>query len=74
MPSQARNIQRRSLLVGVVFAVIALILAFVQTDKFFHAYLAAYMLWLGASLGCMAFLMIQHLTGGAWGMRDPPAA
>jgi hypothetical protein len=68
MPSQARNIQRRSLLVGVVFAVISVILAFVQTDKFFHAYLAAYMLWLGASLGCMAFLMIQHLTGGAWGI------
>ena len=26
------------------------------------------MLWLGASLGSMAFLMIQHLTGGKWGM------
>jgi hypothetical protein len=26
------------------------------------------MFWLGISLGSMAFLMIQHLTGGAWGM------
>jgi hypothetical protein len=26
------------------------------------------MMWLGISLGSMAFLMIQHLTGGEWGM------
>jgi len=26
------------------------------------------MLWLGVSLGSMAVLMIQHLTGGKWGM------
>lgn len=67
-PPSLRGIQRRSLTIGVLAAVGSVVLAFFETDKFFHAYLLAYMLWLGVSLGAMAFLMIQHLTGGAWGM------
>jgi hypothetical protein len=67
-PPVAQFLQRRSLTVGILFSVIALVLAFFETDKFFHAYLLAYMFWLGVSLGSMAFLMLQHLTGGAWGM------
>jgi hypothetical protein len=67
-PPSLQGIQRRSLTVGVLAAAGSIILAFVETDKFFHAYLLAYMLWLGVTLGAMAFLMIQHLTGGAWGM------
>lgn len=67
-PPSLQRIQRRSLTVGILAGVVAIILAFFETDKFFHAYLAAYMLWLGVTLGSMAFLMIQHMTGGAWGM------
>lgn len=67
-PPSTQLIQRRSLTVGILFGIGALILAFVETDKFFHAYLLAYMAWLGVSLGSMAFLMIHHLTGGSWGM------
>lgn len=36
--------------------------------QFFLSYLVAYTFWLGAALGCMAILMLQHLTGGAWGI------
>jgi len=67
-PPSTQIIERRSLTVGILFGIGALILAFVETDKFFHAYLLAYMAWLGVSLGSMAFLMIHHLTGGGWGM------
>jgi hypothetical protein len=66
-PAGVRFIERRSLTIGVVVGLASLILAFTETDKFFHAYLIAYLLWLGISLGCMAFLMIYHLTGGVWG-------
>ena len=66
-PAGVRGIERRSLTIGVVAGIASLILAFVQSDKFFHAYLIAYMAWLGVTLGCMAFLMIYHLTGGVWG-------
>jgi hypothetical protein len=66
-PERVRSIERRSLTIGVVAGLASLILAFVDKEKFFHAYLLAYMAWLGVSLGCMAFLMIYHLTGGVWG-------
>jgi hypothetical protein len=67
-PPIAKTIQQRSLIVGVVFSVIALILAFMRPDEFFHAYLISYMDWLGVALGSMAILMLRHLTGGGWGM------
>ena len=40
----------------------------VGPDRFFQAYLVAYLFWLGVALGSMALLMIQHLSGGAWGV------
>jgi hypothetical protein len=67
-PPVAKTISQRSLLVGVVFGVIAVILAFIQPQQFYRAYLLGFMLWLGVALGSMAILMIRHLTGGGWGM------
>lgn len=49
------------LLLGVVLAFL-----FNDRDLFFQAYLYGYMLWLALALGPLAFLMIHHLTGGAW--------
>ncbi|HWG48461.1 MAG TPA: hypothetical protein VN669_02150 [Candidatus Acidoferrales bacterium] len=66
-PMGVRPIERRALTIGVVVGLASLILAFAEPDKFFHAYLIAFMAWLGISLGCMVFLMIYHLTGGVWG-------
>ncbi len=67
-PPVVKTIQQRSLLFGLVFAVISLALAFLRPDEFFRAYLLGYMAWLGVGLGSMAILMIRHLTGGGWGM------
>jgi hypothetical protein len=67
-PSVVKTIGRRSLIVGVVFGLVALILAFLQPQQFFRAYLLGFMCWLGVALGSMAILMIRHLTGGGWGM------
>ena len=67
-PPVVKTIAQRSLMVGVVFGVIALILAFLQPLQFFRAYLLGFMCWLGVALGSMAILMIRHLTGGGWGM------
>src|SRR5580698_7978749 len=66
-PEVVRKISQRSLLVGVIFAVIAIVLAFARPDEFFRAYLLGFMCWLGVALGSMAILMIRHLTGGGWG-------
>ncbi len=64
------TIYQRSLGVGLLFGVVSLITAILPgtREQFFHSYLLGFMLWLGVALGSMAFLMIQHLTGGLWGM------
>jgi hypothetical protein len=67
-PPVVKTLQKRLLIVGVIFAVISLALAFLRPDEFFRAYLLGYMDWLGVTLGSMAILMIRHLTGGGWGM------
>src|SRR6202140_841093 len=67
-PPVVTTLQKRLLIVGVIFAVISLALAFLRPDEFFRAYLLGYMDWLGVTLGSMAILMIRHLTGGGWGM------
>ena len=66
-PPATRKIQARSLMVGIVFSVIAIVIGFFRPDEFFRGYLLAFMAWLGVTLGSMAVLMIRHLTGGGWG-------
>ena len=38
------------------------------TDRFYEAYLVAWVFWTGVGLGSLALLMVHHLTGGAWGL------
>jgi len=66
-PAVVGKISQRSLVIGVVFSVIAVALAFTGPDQFYRAYLLGFMCWLGVALGSMAILMIRHLTGGGWG-------
>ena len=40
-------------------------------EQFLRGYLIGYMFWLGLSLGCLALLMVQYLSGGLWGLVDP---
>ena len=67
-PFVVKTIARRSLIIGVVFGIAAVVLAVMRPDEFYRAYLLGFMCWLGVSLGSMAILMIRHLTGGGWGM------
>jgi hypothetical protein len=66
-PPVVRTIAQRALIVGVIFAVVAIGLAFIHPQEFYRAYLLGFMCWLGVALGSMAILMIRHLTGGGWG-------
>lgn len=67
-PLVVQTIQQRSLIIGLVFGVIAVAGAWLRPDEFFRAYLLGFMAWLGITLGSMAILMLRHLTKGAWGM------
>jgi len=67
-PAELGRVQTRALIVGVVFTVLLVIGALFQRPQFFHAYLVGFIFWMGITLGSLALLMLQHLTGGAWGL------
>ncbi|NTV63276.1 MAG: hypothetical protein HGA65_07035 [Oscillochloris sp.] len=58
---------------GIGAAVIGLVLLalgyfVVGAEQFFRSYLFGFYFTMSLSIGCLGFLMIQHLTGGAWGI------
>jgi hypothetical protein len=67
-PAELRSLSLRALIVAVVFVLLLVIGLFVDRAQFFHAYLAGFIFWLGITLGSLALLMLQHLTGGVWGL------
>jgi len=66
-PPVAQTMQQRSLIIGVIAAIVSVAGVFLAPGSFYSAYLIGFMFWLGLSLGCMAILMLYHLVGGAWG-------
>lgn len=53
---------------GIVLLIISIVGGFFNPCQFFSSYLFGYLFWLGITLGCLALLMTQFLTGGAWGV------
>ena len=60
-PPIVKTIGQRALIVGIVFSIGALVLAFTRPEEFYRGYLLGYMDWLGIALGSMAIVMIRHL-------------
>jgi hypothetical protein len=69
--------RRKALIAGVVFAVIAVALAFLGQAldprrlgwiHFWRGWLDGYVACFGFCFGGMALLMVQHLSGGKWGL------
>ena len=52
--------------IGAVLAVVGFMMS--GLDRFYEAYLVAWVYWTGVGLGSLALLMLQHLSGGAWGV------
>ncbi len=68
VPSVIAKIRGRSMVVGVGAGILALIGLITAPDQFYRAYLLAFMLCLGVSLGSLGLLVIIHLTNGRWGL------
>jgi hypothetical protein len=66
-PAGIKRLQQLALLVGAAFTVVFVIGLFLDRAQFFHSYLFAFSFWSGISVGSLALLMLQHLTGGGWG-------
>ena len=67
-PPNMSDYQKRALIVGIVFLVILIAGVFFNPRQFFQAYLIGWTFWTGISVGSLALLMLQHLTGGGWGL------
>jgi hypothetical protein len=65
--SDLPRVQRLALIAGGGVLVACTAYGVFRPETFFRAYLAAYTFCLGISLGCLAVLLMQYLTGGAWG-------
>src|SRR5690349_8058490 len=37
-------------------------------EAFLQSYLIGFILWMGITMGSLAMLVVQYLSGGAWGM------
>ena len=61
-------VQKRALIFGIALLIMAILDGIRAPEQFFRSYLLAYVFWLGFPLGCAAFLMVHHLTGGFWGL------
>jgi len=67
-PESIARLQRNALGVGLVGLVLCVIGWIKSPDAFIHSYLLAFLFVLGLSLGSLGLLMLQHLTGGHWGI------
>src|SRR5882672_8831931 len=67
-PRELKRVSTMALAVGALFFAVFGLGLLVDRAQFFHAYLVGFIFWIGITLGSMALLMLQHLTGGAWGV------
>ena len=67
-PPELKRLQQLALPVGALLLAVLVIGFFLDRGQFYRSYLFAFSFWAGISIGALALLMLQHLTGGGWGL------
>jgi hypothetical protein len=67
-PESVGRLQQRALVVGGIALLLSIFGAMRSPGPFYQSYLMSFMLILGLTLGSLGLLMLQHLTGGHWGI------
>ena len=67
-PADITRTRNVAFAVGLLFTLALVLGAVLNAGHFFHGYLVGFVFWTGITVGSLALLMLQHLTGGAWGL------
>ncbi|HUL75038.1 MAG TPA: hypothetical protein VLT86_18135 [Vicinamibacterales bacterium] len=67
--AELARLRSRGLVIGAV-GLLGMAVGFLTLERqfFLQSYLIAFIFWLGISMGSMALLMVQYLSGGGWGL------
>src|SRR5580658_8336073 len=74
-PQLLNQWRRRAMVVGAIFAVLSIVLALLAAtvnhdgiDHLLRSYLLGYIFCWGLTVGGLALLMVQYVSGGKWGL------
>ena len=67
VPAPVNSLRRIAGLVALAAAA-ATLTGYSNPQQLVQSYLPAFLLWFGVSIGCLSMLMIQHQSGGHWGI------
>jgi hypothetical protein len=68
LAAEMRGWKMRFLTIGAAALLLCIVGGLFNADQFYRSYVWCYMFFIGLPLGMTALLMLQYLTGGAWGM------
>src|SRR2546423_13582506 len=67
-PDEINRLRTLALGVGGIALIIWAIGAYFNTEQALRSWLLGFIFWGGIGIGCLGILMLQYLTGGAWGV------
>jgi hypothetical protein len=68
-PNQTfRRVQLIALAIGLIAAVLCVLGAVLNLERFMQSYLVAYLFWVSMALGGLGILMLDYLASGIWGL------
>jgi hypothetical protein len=62
------SFQQRALIIGGIGLAISVVGLLTNFDQFLHSWLIGFLFCLGLTLGSLGLLMLQHMSGGQWGL------
>jgi len=68
LPARVEGWGRTALIAGGAFLALTALGLFFNPDQFFRSYLLGFLFWTSVGVGCLSITLIQHLTGGWWGL------
>src|SRR3954449_11320603 len=67
-PNEINRLRTLSLGIGGIALIIWVFGAYTNTEQALRSWLLGFIFWGGIGIGSLGLLMLQYLTGGAWGV------